>query len=435
MDNIGYENERVEFKENTIELDKGIRSLVAMLNKNGNGTVFFGVKNNGDVVGQDIGKTTLRTITQFIDNHVDPAIIAEVIVMDSSDGRKYISVKAKGDNRPYACRGIIYIRTGEEDRVAPMSELRKMFESSGDNLKHSLSNNQKLTFRGLCSFMDQRGIRITDNKHMHSNFNLLNTDGRFNIQGQLLSDQNPSVLSVVVFSGKDRLRMSMRKEFQGSCLLKEAADVLEYIKTLNETFVTVDSGFRKENRMFDEDAFKEAWINACAHNRWILSISPAIHIFDDRMEIISYGDKPYWLDTEEFYTGKSMPVNDSLMRIFELSGLSEHTGHGVPIIVNRYGRDNIRISNTGIVVTIPFVFERSIARVRNDDRLLTKKEELLIDMIRTNPRNTLDVIAKMCGISRSYVGKSVVKLQKEGIIARQGSNKDGIWIVVNDRDR
>ena len=54
--NIGKENEYVEFKRSSSELKEGIQSICAILNKHKKGTLFFGVKNNGDVVGQQIGE-------------------------------------------------------------------------------------------------------------------------------------------------------------------------------------------------------------------------------------------------------------------------------------------------------------------------------------------------------------------------------------------
>lgn len=40
--NLGMESEILEFKKSTSELDKGIISLAAMLNKHGEGTLYFG---------------------------------------------------------------------------------------------------------------------------------------------------------------------------------------------------------------------------------------------------------------------------------------------------------------------------------------------------------------------------------------------------------
>ena len=44
--NIGKETELIEFKKSTGELKEGVISLASMLNKNGGGTLYFGVKND-----------------------------------------------------------------------------------------------------------------------------------------------------------------------------------------------------------------------------------------------------------------------------------------------------------------------------------------------------------------------------------------------------
>ena len=429
MDNMGLEDEFKEFEESTTELEKGLISLSAMLNKNGHGTVYFGVKDNGDIVGQDIGKMTLKTITQAINNEIDPPIIATLEVCESSQGKKYIAVSASGVERPYACRNVIYIRTGEEDRKVPMSELRRMFMTSGDNLIHTTSNNQELTFMELCSVLEKNGMHVSDTEAMHHSMDLLNNEGRFNIQAQILSDQNPAILTVAVFKGRDRTFMSVRKEFSGHSLLIEVRDSLDYVLSLNDTFVVIGSRGREEKPLFNESAFKEAWINACVHNYWVGATPPAVHIFDDRMEVISYGDKPYWLSTEDFYSGRSMPINESLMRIFISARLTEHTGHGVPVIVDAYGRDAIACSSSGVVVTIPFYRERVASTFRIGQVSISDKERLVLEAMYLHPHETLKEIAVITGISKSYVAKIAVRLQELGLVTHEGSRKNGTWIV------
>jgi len=41
--------------------------------------------------------------------------------------------------------------------------------------------------------------------------------------------------------------------------------------------------------MFNFEALKEAWINACVHNRWVDGTPLAIYWYEDRIEIMSYG--------------------------------------------------------------------------------------------------------------------------------------------------
>lgn len=58
--NIGKENEQIEFKKSTSELRAALDSISAILNKHGNGIIYFGVKDNGDVCGQQLGSDTIR---------------------------------------------------------------------------------------------------------------------------------------------------------------------------------------------------------------------------------------------------------------------------------------------------------------------------------------------------------------------------------------
>ena len=52
MTNIGMEPEQIEYKKTTGELKEAIISIVAILNKHGFGELYFGVRNNGDILGQ-----------------------------------------------------------------------------------------------------------------------------------------------------------------------------------------------------------------------------------------------------------------------------------------------------------------------------------------------------------------------------------------------
>lgn len=62
--NLGQENENQEFKQSLSQLDKGIKSLTAMLNRNQKGIVYFGVDDNGKVKGLLIGKKNIIRHTQ-----------------------------------------------------------------------------------------------------------------------------------------------------------------------------------------------------------------------------------------------------------------------------------------------------------------------------------------------------------------------------------
>lgn len=64
------ETEVVELKKSLSQLKEGIISLSAMLNKSNKGVVYFGIRDDGKVVGLDIGKRTLADITHELQNNL-----------------------------------------------------------------------------------------------------------------------------------------------------------------------------------------------------------------------------------------------------------------------------------------------------------------------------------------------------------------------------
>lgn len=429
MENIGLEDERREFKKSTAELKEGLIALTAMLNRNGQGVVYFGVRDNGDIIGQIVDNTTLDEVNQAIKTRIDPSVYVRTESMKLSDGTEYIVVAASGTLRPYAYEGVVYMRTGTEDRKVSMIELRRMFTSSCDNLVHTTSNNQHLTFMELATVLKNNGCSTSCMSANYRNLDLYNGDQEFNIQAQLLSDQNPVVLTVTVFRGRGATFISQQKTFSGHFILKEMEEVMRYVSALNDKFTYVDGSKYEERSLFDETVFREAWVNACVHNNWAGVQCPAVNVFDDRMEVISYGNRPYWLSEESFYSGCSMPVNESLMRIFIDTGLSEGSGRGIPAIIEACGRDSIVCSSSGVVVTIPFCRERMVVGFREGTITLSEKEKRILGALALHPGKTLDDIAEITGASRSYVGRTVVKLQGAGIVVREGSRKNGLWKV------
>jgi len=60
------ESETIEFKETLTQLKRGVISIVSMLNKHQKGKLIFGIKDDGNGKGIDIGKNTLREISKTI---------------------------------------------------------------------------------------------------------------------------------------------------------------------------------------------------------------------------------------------------------------------------------------------------------------------------------------------------------------------------------
>ena len=138
----------------------------------------------------------------------------------------------------------------------------------------------------------------------------------------------------------------------------------------------------------------------------------------------------------EFFNGVSNPRNSVLMRIFLKLGIVEHTGHGVPIIIEKYGKEAFEINDKHIIVTIPFnkqVME-SInvgANVgQNVDVNINDTERKIIEMLINDPTLTAEKISMKIEKSKRTAERYLKALQEKGIILRTGSDKKGYWKII-----
>lgn len=433
--NLGTENEATEFVERISELDEGVRSLTAMLNRHSHGTVYFGVDDKGNVIGMDIGRDTTESIRNHVRSKVLPQIVPEVEEMTSDDGKKYIALRATGSNVPYSYDGRYYIRNVSSDESAGPDVVSQLVMSKGQDPMKSLSSDvQDLTFDELFGMMSSRKLHPVSERGFFRSHGMCDGHGRFNLTAYLLSDQNRITMQVVRFNGCDRSSMSERMNFGGRCLISAMRAVMEYVSSYIVTKVDLSKGERIEHDLFDFESFREAWINACVHNAWWAMLPPSVMIFDDRIEVISYGAIPFPMSYDRFYEGDSRPVNRSLYDMFSLLKLTGQGTNGTPVIVQRYGKEAFNVTDCSLSVTIPFAFEPDYVLARKEtarNRMgLDQGQTAVLNYLSRNPEAKLSEAAESTGLSLSMVKKVVTELKGKGLLMNKGTNRRSIWSVV-----
>ncbi len=434
--NLGKENEFQEFKESLTQLDKGLKSLSAMLNRNGKGTIYFGVDDDGNVIGGvEVGKKTFEDIRNKIKNLIDPSITVSIDSLKDEKGNTYLKLYAEGLDIPYSYDGRYFIRNVSSDEKVENNLLRKMLLSNDmDIISNIESDIEELHFSQFLGQLISLGYSVKNDKNYFKSKNLLTKDNKFNLLAYLLSDENDVSIKVVSFEGIDKSGFSKRTEFGKKCLLLSVNEVLNYISSINVNKIDVSDGIRKEIPLFDFEAFREAWINACLHTAWQNVIGPSVFIYDDRIEVFSYGDLPYGLSLEEFYEGCSKPVNRALLNIFNSVGFSEQSGRGVPKIIKAYSKDAFKISNDSIKVRLKFNYTPDFVAFRSSKQdsfnKLSKYQKDVYDYLKNNPKATLNQVALDTSISISTIKKIVSRLQELKFIERSGSKKDSTWIIL-----
>lgn len=433
--NLGRENETTVFYEGLGRLDDGIRSLSAILNTCRHGTVFLGVNNKGDVIGLDFDDDVLESIRELVHRLIKPYVIPNVEEHVTGDGKRFISMSATGVSIPYSFDGRYYIRNVSSDESAEPETVVKLVLSRGiDPLKEQTSDVQDLTFDLLFASMVSRNMHPRNDTTFFRSHMMMDEHDRFNLTAYLLSDQNIVPMQVVRFNGLDRTAMSSRMNFGNQSLIGSMKDILNHVSSYMVTKVDLFKGERLEVDLFDMESFREAWFNACVHNSWREMVPPSVLIFDDRLEVISYGTVPFPLSLGDFYNGDSRPVNSGLFSICSALGLMEQSGHGVPVIVKRYGREAFDITENGMKVTIPFAFEPEFSASRKETLIngldVDERERQVLSYLYRNPEAKLSDVSEKTGFSLSAVKKTVSELKERGILRNDGTNRNSVWTIV-----
>ena len=267
-----------------------------------------------------------------------------------------------------------------------------------------------------------------------------------NLLAQLLADNSHISIRVAIFSGKTKAdKLFSVKECGHQCLLFSMDEVLRYGEVLFIPITVTEERRiveREEVPLFDIQAYREAVINAFIHNKWVEGTNIMFTVYSDRIEIVSEGGLPPEWTVDDFFSGKSKPVNEKLAEIGIQLHISEKTGRGVPYIISKYGRSIFNFGSDSITVTIPYcipfpVFSSSsassspkkIPAVFTNPEGLTKTQERILNEIRNNANVTKSQLVALAGVGKTTVDTGIAFLRKAGIIERVGSNKKGYWKV------
>ena len=455
-----HEDEKTELKR--ILNDAFEKEVDAFLNTLG-GQILIGIEDNGTVCGVENADQVALSIADRIRNNILPSAMGLFTVeIRQEEMRSYLVVTVAGGlERPYYLKKYgmtpngCYTRIGTQASPMTQNMIDGFFSRRILNTLHNVvSPNQELTFTQLKIYYQEKGYDAAGSYFL-KNLDLFTEDGKYNYAAYLMADHNGTSIKVARFRGTEKLDIVERNEFGRCCLIKSALNVLERLNVANTTVVRVGGkAQRKEIRLIDPAALREAVLNAIIHNDYINGAYPVFEIYDDRIEIISSGGLPVGLSEKEFFAGRSLPRNKELMRIFSDMDLCEQLGSGMKKILRIYPQSVSSVSEHFIDVRFDYAEEAmKILREQNqadnqkpnvsDDRIndrinviingrITEIERNIMELISEQPNATTDMFCQKTGKTARTVSRALKSLQEKGYLKRIGSRKSGVWEICSD---
>ena len=352
------ETNRIEYKQQlTDDLEK---EAIAFLNYQEGGIMYIGIDKTGKAVGVfDIDSDMLKIKDRLRHNIMPSCMGLFDVCAEKQEGKDIIKIIfASGTEKPYYLKKYGMSEKGCFMRVGTAAEpmSNKIIEDlfarrTRNSIGRIKAPRQDLSFEQLKIYYETKSRTL--NQQFAANLELLTEDGKYNYVAYLLSDVNVVSIKIAKYAGTNRYDLIENYEFGNCSLIKATKSVLDRLEVENRTFTKITHKERLERQVWNAVALREAVINAVVHNDYSYEAFPKFEIFDDRIEITSYGGLPQGINEDNFFEGASIPRNKELMRIFRDLEMVEYLGSGIPRILQAYGHECFILKDSYIRMIFP----------------------------------------------------------------------------------
>jgi ATP-dependent DNA helicase RecG len=427
------ESNRVEFKKGLN--DSLEKEVVGFLNYSEGGEIYIGIADDGVVSGVQDSDDIQKRIVDRIKNNIYPSTMGlfDVITVNM-DGKDVVKIIiSSGPEKPYYIKKYgmspngCLLRVGTTVQQMTMDMIDSLYSKRIRNsLGKLVSPRQDLTFKQLKIYYEENGYDL--NEKFLNNLELYTEENKFNYAAYLLADDNGISMKVAKYSGTDKVDLIENAEFGYCSLIKATENILNKLDIENITKTEITSTVRKEKRLVDSTALREAVINAIIHNDYSNGIPPVFEIFSDKFVITSSGGLPQELSQEEFFDGISAPRNKELMRVFKDVRLVEQLGSGVQRILKAYDRNIFKFSPNFLRVSFPI---KNVGENVGEKMIkLNNTQKSIISLIKHDKYITQAEISEKLNRTTRTVERNMKKLQEANIIIRVGSDTLGYWEII-----
>lgn len=378
---VQNENEQVEFKETTGQLERGMETLCSFLNGAG-GTVLFGVTDKGKIIGQDLSDKTKRDIVEAI-KRIEPLTAIEISYTAIPESSRYVialHAVPQLSARPFAYKGRAYHRMESVTSVMPQEKYNLLLLQRGgkygweaiinENLK--IENLDANTIRGAVRMGVESGrlpetTMIEEIPLILEKFDLSSDDGKLKnaaavLFGKNLSDYPQCLLRMARFKGTNKDEFIDNQRVHGNIFELLDAAMAFFFKHLSLSG-KIEELYRKEELTIPYKALRESCINSFSHRLYHKpGSSVSIAIYDDRVEITNSGTFPEDMTLERLLgPHDSEPQNPIIANVLYKSKVLESWGRGIGLMISecrRVGLFDPEFYSDGAFVQVVFRYVR-----------------------------------------------------------------------------
>ena len=455
------ESEHVEFKAttNARSLKEASEALCGFLNNSG-GSVFFGITPKCSIVGQEVSDKTKKEIAESILKHFEPHAPIQVEYIDIGNSKSVIklSIDMAHIDPPYYFNKVPYYRTQSSTQIMSPSKQQSLLEQRRWSVKSWESlpavgftiadlDHAEISKAIVDGVRHNRIPPDSDPKNIKealTRLDLMESDQINNAAAVLfanqLSNKYPQcLLRLARFRGRDKREFIDNQQEYG-----HAFKILRAVEAFCDRHLPIASHFvdyqmqRVDEPFLPPLAIREAAINAICHRDYTINGS-AINfaIYDDRIEIGSYGTLPNRITIEQLkQEHKSKPRNPKIASVFYRRSMIEQWGRGTQQIVELcvtegHPEPEYRMETGGLTVYLysknPMQTAKEVAP-KAKISLTSRQEQILAILSRSDGLRSKEILAKLSDSpAERTLRDDLAFLKQNGLVGSSGSTKTTIW--------
>lgn len=439
--NLGKESENLEFKKTTGETKEAMISIASILNKHGVGTLYFGVKPNGEVVGQNVSESSLRDISRAVYENIRPQIypaIEEVVL----EGKHLIKVEFSGESTPYSAFGRYYLRTADEDREVTPDELKTFFSANKYREKWEKSQSEipasKIDKSVIKKFWEKAVAvgRLPKGRYtcpiILNRFGLVINDYLTNAGEVLFSSANPISLKVGIFATDEKLTILDMKLYEDN-IFNLLETVEDYILRNIRWRCEISKLEREEIPEIPVAVIREVLANCFAHAIYNSRTMHEICVHPGKITVYNPGEYASKHKPEEYIKRhiESEIRNPTISKILYLNNSIEQFGSGFKRIDSLCKDAGIKYSYENNENGFKFILYRP--KIQSDilDPALNASEKTILALLKQNPKYSREEIAERISKTVRTVQRALDSLKEKGYIKRSGPKNSAIWKITH----
>ncbi|MDR0368364.1 MAG: putative DNA binding domain-containing protein [Bacteroidales bacterium] len=388
-----------------------------------------------------------------------------------------------------------FIRTGSGDQQASEFEINALYRDqkfgtmSGKVVEGtSVDSLNAESYKNFRDYLQRMVPRLHYNKLKDDAFNAklhIVKNGKLTYGGLLFLGKNEEICNYIDDFRVDYLEIpgtsyrdaATRYTFR----IQEQENLWEYYFALfqrltlyaNNPFSIGEMGIGHEDTK-EMDALREALVNMLTHTDYFSPMKPRIRVFTNRIEFENPGALPRPLE-QLLKADESIPRNPVLAKLFRVAKLCETAGYGFDKMLEWKYQTGNEVLFESTVDKTKFTFmldenavvkstekstektaestekteegtqktvqktaenytenEKTVQKTAENYTENEKTAQKIMLLMSENPAITKSQLSENIGISVSAISQQIAKLKKQNLLRRDGADKGGKWVIIDE---